>query len=93
MKITSHEGFQLIMSFLILPLIFLSGAFYPVKTMPGWMKLLALVNPLTYGVDGMRYWLVGVSEINPIVDLVVLTGLAGVLAIAASVLFERATLD
>lgn len=45
LRMESMEGFQMIMMVLMLPLTFLSGAIYPIETMPGWMKVLAYVNP------------------------------------------------
>ncbi len=40
---------------LLAPLMFLSGAFFPIsRALPGWLHLLALLNPLTYGVDAIR---------------------------------------
>ena len=40
---------------LLAPLMFLSGAFFPVgAALPGWLHTLALVNPITYGVDAVR---------------------------------------
>ncbi len=93
MKITSHEGFQLVMSFLMLPILFLSGAFYPLDPLPEWMKALAYVNPLTYAVDGIRGGLVGISSFNPVVSLLALTATSGVLLLVAVLLFEKATLE
>jgi ABC-2 type transport system permease protein len=48
------EGFQMIMNFLLMPLFFLSGAFFPLRGVPTWMAWLAVVDPVTYGVDSMR---------------------------------------
>ncbi|UCE75257.1 MAG: ABC transporter permease [Methanomassiliicoccales archaeon] len=53
-KIESMEGFQMIMSFLVMPMFFLSGALYPIETLPDWLKLLTYIDPLTYGIDGLR---------------------------------------
>jgi ABC-2 type transport system permease protein len=92
-KMTSREGFQMVMSFIMLPLVFLSGAFYPINFMPSWMKALAYVNPLTYAVDGMRYWLAGVSQLNPLLDVAVLAALSGMLVALAAIMFRRATLE
>lgn len=50
----SMEGFQVIMNFLMLPMFFLSGAFFPLEGVPVWMELLSRVNPVTYGVDPLR---------------------------------------
>ncbi|MDP2708427.1 MAG: ABC transporter permease [bacterium] len=48
------ESFSIIMQVLIFPMFFLSGAFFPLTGVPGWMTALSRINPLTYGVDGMR---------------------------------------
>lgn len=72
LRMTSMEGFQMIMGFLMLPLLFLSGAFYPIDTMPNWMQVLAHINPLTYAVDGSRYFLLGTSRFPITTDLSVL---------------------
>jgi ABC-2 type transport system permease protein len=48
------EGFQMIMQFLLMPMVFLSGAFFPLHGVPLWMEWLARVNPVTYGVDPLR---------------------------------------
>jgi ABC-2 type transport system permease protein len=48
------EGFQMIMNFLLMPLFFLSGAFFPLRGVPWWMTWLSRIDPVTYGVDSMR---------------------------------------
>lgn len=60
-KIESMEGFQMIMSFLIMPMFFLSGALYPIDTLPDWLKILTYIDPLTYGIDGLRGAIQGTS--------------------------------
>lgn len=50
----STEGFHVIMNFIMLPMLFLSGAFFPLTGVPVWMEALANVNPVSYGVDPMR---------------------------------------
>ena len=42
-----------------MPLFFSSSALYPVSVMPGWLKVLALINPLSYEVDALRGMLIG----------------------------------
>jgi ABC-2 type transport system permease protein len=59
--IETIESFGVIMNFLIFPLIFLSGAFYPLKEAPEWLRLISYANPLTYGVDALRYVIIGAS--------------------------------
>jgi ABC-2 type transport system permease protein len=71
-KMEDMSGFSLIMNFVIFPLFFLSGALFPLDRFPPAVKILALLNPLTYGVDGLRYSLIGVSAFPPGLDLAVL---------------------
>ena len=48
------EGFQMMMNFLLMPMFFLSGAFFPLRGVPLWMSWLSHIDPVTYGVDSMR---------------------------------------
>jgi ABC-2 type transport system permease protein len=56
------QGFQLVMNFLVMPIFFLSGALYPLANLPKALALLTRVDPLTYGVDGVRGALIGVTH-------------------------------
>ncbi len=47
-------GFHMFMNFVLLPMFFLSGSFFPLDGVPVWMKGLAIINPVTYGVDPLR---------------------------------------
>lgn len=53
-RMKSFEGFPIVMNFILLPLFLLSGAFFPLQGLPGWMNVLTKINPLTYGVDALR---------------------------------------
>jgi ABC-2 type transport system permease protein len=53
-RMSSMQGFQMVMNFLVMPIYFLSGAMFPMTTAPTWLKSLMTVDPLTYGVDAMR---------------------------------------
>lgn len=66
-------SFGLILNFILYPFLFLSGALYPVDRFPSFIAPLAYFNPLTYGIDGLRYSLLGVSSFNPALDLGVMT--------------------
>lgn len=59
----SAESFRMLAAFVTVPLYFLSGIFYPVSTLPAATRWLSYANPLTYGVDLLRYGLLGVNEI------------------------------
>ncbi len=68
--IKSMEAFHMITGFITLPMLFLSGAFYPIDPLPEWMKILALIDPLTYSVDLARNVLIGVSSLNYMIDCI-----------------------
>ena len=61
-RMESMEGFNMIMSFVLMPVFFLSGIFFPLSKTPLWMQAISMVNPLTYGVDGIRASLIGVAQ-------------------------------
>ncbi|HAJ35038.1 MAG TPA: ABC transporter [Chloroflexi bacterium] len=69
----SIGGYHTILFLLNLPLLFLSSALYPLATMPGWMRSVALLNPTTYAVEGMRAALFGSGSLNLWLCVVVLT--------------------
>jgi len=75
-KIESHEGFQMVMSFLTMPLVLLSGAFYPITALPDWLRTAVYMNPLTYGIEALRYFITGTSVIQPGISLTVITAFA-----------------
>lgn len=79
-RLRSLEAFRLLSALVTVPLYFLSGIFYPVSTLPVPSRWLAAVNPLSYGVDLLRYGLIGVSEIPPLQSALLLA----VLTIAAT---------
>ncbi len=53
-RMTSFEGFGTINNFLVMPLFFLSGAMYPMTRIPEWLKILVMVNPVSYCVNLLR---------------------------------------
>ncbi|WP_026570574.1 MULTISPECIES: ABC transporter permease [Sediminibacillus] len=50
-SLKTSQGFQMIIQVLIFPMLFLSGALFPLNGMPAWMDFLVKINPLTYSVD------------------------------------------
>jgi ABC-2 type transport system permease protein len=83
------QGFQLIMNFLVMPLYFFSNALFPVGGLPVALRIAVRLNPLSYGVAGMRDALAGVASLETATDLAVLGALAMVLLGVASFLFSR----
>ena len=77
-RIRTMQGFHLVMNLLLFPLLFFSGAFFPLDDLPVWLKVLATVNPLSYPVDLLRLavYTDGSSYFGPAVDLALLGALA-----------------
>jgi ABC-2 type transport system permease protein len=73
------QGFQLVMNFMVMPIFFLSGALYPLANLPKALALLTRVDPLTYGVDGVRGALIGVTHFGLMTDVLALAAVAIVL--------------
>ena len=75
------QGFQLVMNFMVMPIFFLSGALYPLSNLPRVLAWLTRVDPLTYGVDGVRGALTGPlhSHFGVPVDVMALSAVAVVL--------------
>lgn len=63
-RMRSLEGFQMIMNFLNVPMLFLSGAFFPLRDLPVWLAVLVRVNPFTYAVDALRQVVLQSLEIS-----------------------------
>ena len=66
------QGFQLVMNFLVMPIFFLSGALYPLRDLPVVLTVLTRLDPLTYGVDGVRGMLIGATHFGVAFDVGVL---------------------
>jgi ABC-2 type transport system permease protein len=60
-RLQSMEAFQMLINFLIMPMFFLSGAFFPLRGLPAWMSVITRFDPVAYGVDPMRRLLLGAN--------------------------------
>jgi ABC-2 type transport system permease protein len=78
-SLENMQGFQLVMTFLVMPVYFLSGALFPLNNLPKVLGALTIVDPLSYGVDGLRAALSGQSHFGMTIDLVVLAAVAAAL--------------
>jgi ABC-2 type transport system permease protein len=88
-SLTNMQGFQLVMNFLVMPIYFLSGALYPLTNLPKVLAVLTRIDPLTYGVDGVRTALTGVTHFGMAMDAVVMVGVAILLLSAGAWSFSR----
>ncbi len=64
-SLKTSQGFQMIIQLLIFPMLFLSGALFPLSGMPGWMNFLVKINPLTYAVDSFKKIILETHKMNP----------------------------
>jgi ABC-2 type transport system permease protein len=83
------QGFQMIMNFLVMPLFFLSGAIFSFSGLPKALETVARINPLSYGVDGLRGVLTGTYQFGFFTDFMVLGLLTLILLIIGSYLFSK----
>lgn len=83
------HGFQLIMNFLVMPFFFLSGAMFPLDGLPQALVVVASIDPLSYGVDGIRGSLTSSAHFGITMDLLVLSILTAILLAVGSYLFSK----
>jgi ABC-2 type transport system permease protein len=83
------QGFQLVMNFLVMPIFFLSGALYPLSNLPTVLALATRLDPLSYGVDGLRGAFIGVSHFDILMDLAILGALAACFLALGARAFSR----
>jgi len=88
-RMKDMQGFSLLMNFIIFPMVFLSGTFYPIDNLPWFVRFLSYIDPLTYGIDGMRGALVGANKFPLIADFAIMFGIAMVMVILGAYFFER----
>jgi ABC-2 type transport system permease protein len=62
--IKQAQSFTWVMQLAVFPMFFLSGALYPVASLPAWLEVLTRINPLTYGVDAMRHLVFGHLDVS-----------------------------
>jgi ABC-2 type transport system permease protein len=94
-RLTSFDGFNIIMNFLVMPMFFLSGAMYPVSSMPRMLRQLTHVNPLTYGIDAFKHVLLRSAtpplgpEFSLYLDVLVVIAVSAVMLTLAALSFRR----
>ena len=93
------EGFQMMMNFLLMPMFFLSGAFFPLRGVPLWLAWLSRIDPVTYGVDSLRHevlrrsvpaGLLSTLTLHPVrTDMIVMAALSVAFVVPAVWQFSR----
>ena len=92
-RLGNLEGFMAIMNLIVFPIFLLSGALFPIQSMPSWLRYIMYIDPLTYGVDGLRGTLIGISAFPLWLDFVVLIAVCLALATLGSYFFSRMEAD
>jgi ABC-2 type transport system permease protein len=87
--LTDFQAFPMVMNLLVMPMFFLSGALFPLSSVPPALVFIASVDPLAYGVDGLRAALVGIGHWNIFLDFGVLALLSVVFLWVGAYLFSR----
>jgi ABC-2 type transport system permease protein len=88
-KLKDMQGFSIIMNFVIFPLFFLSGALYPLENFPFWLKYLSCLDPLTFGVDGLRGLLLGASTYPVVLNFGLMIFFSSVMLFLGAYFFEK----
>jgi ABC-2 type transport system permease protein len=88
-QMESPEGFQLISSFLLFPIFFLSGALFPLNNLPAWLSSLTKLDPMTYTVDAARQIILGTSQFGLGLDLIVIVGFMLIMIWLGTYAFEK----
>jgi len=88
-KMRDMQGFSIVMNFVIFPLFFLSGALYPLENFPVWLRYISKIDPLTYGVDGLRAALIGVSSFSIFYNFIFMVIFSSVMILLGAYFFEK----
>ena len=83
------QGFQLIMNFLVMPIFFLSGALFPLDNLPTALMAATRIDPLSYGVDGLRGALIDRATIGVGFDAIVLVVVASIFLVLGARAFSK----
>lgn len=84
-----YDHLTVVPNFILTPLTFLGGVFYSVHMLPEPWSTVSTFNPILYMVNGLRYGLLGISDVDPIVAAVFVGALLVVLLAVAATLLRR----
>ena len=68
---SGYDQMAAVQNFVIMPLTFLSGVFYSINSLPPFWQALSRYNPFFYLIDGFRYGFFGVSDVSPVLGLLI----------------------
>ncbi len=88
-RLQDPHAFPLLMNLILMPAVFLSTAFFPLESVNEWLRYVIYINPLTYMVDGLRGFLVGISSIPLIIDIAVTISLCVATTFLGAYMFSK----
>ena len=88
-RLEDMQAFPLIINLLIMPIFFLSGSLFPVTNLPRALDIVIRLNPLSYGVDGLRGALTGAYQFGFALDFAVLAGATILFSVIGAWMFSK----
>lgn len=88
-RLDDMQTFPTIMNFLVMPMFFLSGALFPVSNFPAAIRMVTIINPMTYGVDMLKHAMGGATEFPALLDVSVIAVLIIALSFIGTRFFSR----
>ena len=85
----SFDDISIIPTFVLTPLTYLGGVFYAISALAPFWQHLSLINPIVYMVNAFRYGILGQSDVNVMLSLVIVTICCAVLYAVAYYLLAR----
>ncbi|WP_273206019.1 ABC transporter permease [Marinobacter subterrani] len=83
------DDISIVPTFVLTPLTYLGGVFYSIDLLPDFWQGVSMINPILYMVNGFRYGILGVSDVNPFISLGMILFFITVLAVVALKLLDR----
>lgn len=89
MRAKNFEALTFMTTFVMQPMIFLAGVFYPISALPGVWATIASFNPIHHTVALLRYSTTGFADASPVVSMVVVLAITGILLVVSHVVTKR----
>jgi len=89
MLATKFDDISIVPTFVLTPLTYLGGVFYSIDLLPAFWQGVSMINPILYMVNGFRYGILGVSDVNPFIALGMIVVFITILSAVALHMLER----
>ncbi|MFL1485083.1 ABC transporter permease [Marinobacter sp. LN3S78] len=89
MMATKFDDISIVPTFVLTPLTYLGGVFYSIDLLPGFWQGVSMINPILYMVNGFRYGILGVSDVNPFLSLGMILAFIVILSMVSLRMLQR----